>query len=350
MATKGMMDMQFVRIPRMTRLLDPREGYAEKTIDSEIRIDPLTGFSGRIAHFSTGPRPKVDLEALERASLVHGCPFCPDLLTQVTPKFPPDIEPMGRFYRGEATVFPNLSPYDAHSAVAVVSRAHLVSSSAFTAQQWEDALAVSIDYFRAVHHAEQHIGYGLIGANYMPMAGASLLHPHMQIYATERPGNWLQGQITASENYYQSYRRIYWDDLLNTEKANQVRYLGATGSVEWMVPFVPMSFIGDVEAIFPGRFTILELTTQDLRGFADGLVRILHYMADTNIYSFNLGFYPGQSADDRTWVHARVSFRGTINPALNTPDVSVIRQLYDEPFTTIYPEDMAQQIRPYFQA
>ncbi len=342
--------MRFERIPRETRLLDPRNDYAPITIPSEIRLDPLTGFSGRIAHFAGGQRPVLDLDALNAASLAHGCPFCPEAILRVTPKFPADICPEGRFSRGEALVFPNLSPYDAHSAVTVVTQAHLVRPENFSAQQWEDALNVSIEYFSQVRRVERHIAYGLIAANYMPMAGASLVHPHLQIYSTERPGNWLQGQIEAARQYYQNTGRIFWEDLLKEEKAQGERYLGRTESVEWVVPFVPLSFIGDIEALFPHRFSILELTTEDIHDFCQGLIRILSYMGDTHLYSFNIGFFPGQSMDDRTWVHARVSFRGTVNPTLHSPDVSSIRQLYDDPFTTLYPEELAAELRPYFQS
>ncbi|MCL4318368.1 MAG: hypothetical protein M1596_00460 [Firmicutes bacterium] len=342
--------MNFERIPRVTRLLDPRKDYAETRIESEMRMDPLTGFSGRIAHFAAGPWPTMDLEALNQTSLSQGCPFCPDMVNKVTPKFPEEITSQGRFRQGEAIVFPNLSPYDAHSAVTVITEAHLVPVNKFSAQHWEDALGISIEYFRAVRHYENHIGYGLIGANYMPMAGASLLHPHLQIYATDRPGNWLKSQIEASQRYYNEHAHIFWQDLIEAEKSLEERYLASTGTVEWIVPFVPLSFIGDVEAIFPRRFTILDLTPEDIAAFSQGLLYILHYMKDTNIYSFNLAFYPGQSEGDRTWVHARISFRGMINPVLHSPDVSVIRQLLDEPFTTVYPEKTARELKPYFSS
>lgn len=347
-ATKGLNSVKFERIERTTRFLDPRHDYAETAVQSEIRIDPLTGFSGRIAHFAMAKRPEVDLDALNEASLAHGCPFCPDIVLSVTPKFPVEICPPGRFSRGEAVVFPNLSPYDAHSAVAVISHRHLMRTSDFTLQHWENALGAAIEYFAAVNHAEQHIGYGLIAGNYMPMAGASLLHPHLQIYATERPGNWLGPQIEASRRYYRDNGRIYWADLLDQEKENASRYLGSSGSVEWIVPFVPLSFIGDVEAMFPDRYSILDLTSQDLKSFSEGLLNIFRYMADTRLYAFNIGFYPGQSEEDRNWVRARISFRGMINPVLNSPDVSAIRQLYDEPFTTVYPEELADSMRNYF--
>lgn len=340
--------MRFERIARQTQFLDPRRNYALTQIESEIRLDPLTGFSGRIAHFAQGDRPSIDLNALNQASLTHGCPFCPAVIMEVTPKFPEEICGVGRFRQGEAVVFPNLSPYDAHSAVAVITQAHLMRTQDFSDSQWVDALTASVDYFAAVNRAEHHIGYGLIAANYMPMAGASLLHPHMQIYATDRPGNWLGAQISAAQRYYDASGHNFWEDLLAEEQTQGVRYLGSTGRVQWLVPFVPLGFIGDVEAVFPDRFTILDLTEQDLQDFSQGLIRVLDYMNDTNLYAFNLAFYPGQAPTDHTWVHARISFRGMINPALNSPDVSAIRHLYDEPFTTVYPEELASTLRGYF--
>lgn len=340
--------MNFERIARTTHFLDPRQNYSPTAIESEIRLDPLTGFSGRIAHFAMGERPEVDLDELNAASLIHGCPFCPDLVLAVTPKFLPVLTEDGRFSQGEALVFPNLSPYDAHSAVTVISERHLMRTQDFTTRHWVDALEASVAYFAAVHRTEHHIGYGLIAGNYMPMAGASLLHPHLQIYATDRPGNWLAPQIAASRRYFADHNRIYWDDLLQTEREKGDRYVGSSGRVQWLVPFVPLGLAGDIEATFPHRYTILDLTPEDLGDFADGLLRILRYMTDTRLYAFNIGFYPGQSPDDRLWVRCRISFRAMINPALNSPDVSAIRHLYDEPFTTIYPEELAAALKPYF--
>ncbi len=341
--------MEFERMPRTTRFLDPRQDYRETTIESEIRRDPLTKMTGRIAHFAGAQYPELDLEELSRLSLSRGpCPFCPDLVEKVTPKFLPEIEPQGRFHRGEATVFPNLSPYDTHSAVTVMSAAHLVPVRDLSVERLKNAFGVSLEYFRAIYRTDQHMGYGLISWNYMPMAGASLLHPHLQIYATDHPGNFLGAEIKAAKAYRQETGRLFWQDLVTEEITRGERYLGAVGNTEWLVPFVPQSFIGDVQVIFPHRFSILDLTDGDLEQFGHGMTAVCRFMEERHIYSFNVAFFPGQGPDDDTWVHARVSFRGMFNPVLHSADVSAIRQLYDEPFTTIYPEDIARDLRPLF--
>ncbi|MCL5972773.1 MAG: hypothetical protein M1499_09480 [Firmicutes bacterium] len=341
--------MEFERITRTTHYLDPRKDYQQTTIESEIRRDPLTGMSGRIAHFAGVQFPEIDLEELSRLSLSRGpCPFCPELVEQVTPKFPSDISPQGRFRQGEAIVFPNLSPYDTHSAVTVMTKAHLVPVGDLTPQRIQDALSASVDYFRAVNRVEHHMGYGLISWNYFPMAGASLLHPHLQIYATDHPGNFLGAEIEAGKRYREQTGHIFWEDLIAEERRRGERYVGAVGNTEWLMPFVPQSFVADVQAIFPGRYSILDLTTTDLRDFALGLQHIFRYMEQRHIYSFNVAFFPGAAAVDDTWVHARLSFRGMFNPLLHSADVSAIRQLYDEPFTTSYPEEVARDLAPMF--
>lgn len=342
--------MEFLRIKRTSRFLDPRQEYRETAIESEIRRDPLTKMSGRIAHFAGAQFPVLDLEELSRLSLSRGpCPFCPELVEKVTPKFPPNILPQGRFHRGESIVFPNLSPYDVHSAVTVMTTAHLVPVQDLTAERLQNAFGVSVEYFRAVHRAEQHMGYGLISWNYMPMAGASLLHPHLQIYATDHPGNFLAAKIQAAKAYRQKTGRLFWEDLISEEKERGERYLGAIGDTQWVVPFVPLSFIGDVEVFFPGRYSILDLTEDDLAHFAQGLTAVFRFTEERHIYSFNVGFFPGADSDDATWVHARLSFRGMFNPLLHSADVSAIRQVYDEPFTTIFPEDLARDLRRHFE-
>ncbi|MDA8195348.1 MAG: hypothetical protein M0Z53_15345 [Thermaerobacter sp.] len=341
--------MDFERIPRTTRFLDPRQNYSETSIESEIRRDPLTKLSGRIAHFAGAQFPELDLEELSRLSLSHGpCPFCPELVEKVTPKFPTAIHWEGRFHRGEAIVFPNLSPYDTHSAVTAMTTAHLAPVRALTPERLQNAFGVSVEYFRAVQRAEHHMGYGLISWNYMPMAGASLLHPHLQIYATDHPGNFLGAEIHAGKAYRQRTGRLFWEDLVAEEKQRGERYLGTMGQTIWLVPFVPQSFIGDVQAVFPDRFSILDLTEDDIAQFCQGLTAIFRFMENRHIYSFNVGFFPGQGPEDATWVHARVSFRGMFNPLLRSADVSAIRQLYDEPFTTIKPEELAHELRPHF--
>src|SRR5690242_10904329 len=119
------MPIQFIRQEKVARYLDPRRDFQETAIPCEMRVDPLTGHSGRVAHGLGFQLQPLDVEPLIAASR-PACPFCPERIFTVTPQFPSDILPAGRLQRGEAVLFPNLVPYDEHSAVAAMSQAHYV--------------------------------------------------------------------------------------------------------------------------------------------------------------------------------------------------------------------------------
>ena len=81
------MPIRFERREKIARYLDPRTNFQETTIACEMRWDPLTGRSGRVAHglgFHIYPLDVAPLIAASQPS----CPFCPDRLFEVTPKFP----------------------------------------------------------------------------------------------------------------------------------------------------------------------------------------------------------------------------------------------------------------------
>lgn len=341
------MDVKFRRMQKQSRFLDPRQDFAEARIENEIRFDPLTGRTGRIAHFALPPLTPPDLEEMARISLERGCPFCPDWLEKITPRFPADLIPEGRLHRGEATVIPNLSPYDQHSALTIMSRQHLLRLPDFTPDLLANAFGLSLEYFRRVDPGPP--SFSLMNWNYFPPSGGSQLHPHLQLYVTDTPGNLLLAEIQASEKYYQENGGNFWADLIQAEKEAGERYVGQTGEVTWLVSYVPIGILGDVQAVFPRRGTLAELTADDLQAFSDGLVRVFRYFHDRGMYSFNLAFYPGPpEGAGRFWVHARVVPRFSVQPVLHASDVNTLQYLYDEPVTMIWPEEVTAGLKPYF--
>src|SRR5207247_8415654 len=168
------MPIRFERREKIARYLDPRTSFHEANIACEMRWDPLTGRSGRVAHglgFHIYPLDVAPLIAASQPS----CPFCPDRLLEVTPKFPVQIVPEGRLQRGEAVLFPNLVPYDEHSAVTVMSQEHYVRLGKLTQPQLFNAFRVCMDYLKQV---QQHptTTYALVFWNYYPASDGSQLH------------------------------------------------------------------------------------------------------------------------------------------------------------------------------
>jgi galactose-1-phosphate uridylyltransferase len=359
--------MEFVRARKTTRYLDPRSGFRDEVrIDSEIRQDPLTGRTGRVAHFVGFRVQPIELDPLVEASRAV-CPFCPERVHEVTPRFPADLVPEGRLQRGEAVAFPNLSPYDEHSALVVISREHYLTPGAFTSGQLVDAHQVALDYFAAVRGSgagsasESGAGsagesgsgsagerYPLIGWNYLPAAGSSQIHPHLQVYVTEHPGNTPADELTASARYYAEQQRPYWADLVDAEQQAGQRYIGRGQHSVWLTDFVSRGFLSDVLAVFPGRARMDDLDGDVLAEFATGLRHVLAWCEAENAHGFNMAWYAAPTPRDDFWLHVRISPHVFVSGPLHTTDTSVLNHLYGESLMVRPPEEAAAAIAAGF--
>jgi len=339
--------MEFKSTRKTTRFLDPRAGFAETRVESEVRLHPLTGRTSRVAHFSVRGASRPDPEGLIAATR-ENCPFCPEAIDRVTPMFPADLVPQGRLRRNEATVVPNLFPYDAYSALTIMTRDHYVPLSAFTQECLSDAFGLSLAFFEQAAGDDSEAAYGLINWNYMPYSGGSQIHPHLQVYATATPGNLLSAEIAASRAYREQNGRHFWAELTTREKQAGERYLGEVGSTLWCTAFAPLGVLGDIVAIFPGSCSCRDLTSRQIGDFARGLLKVFAYYESAGIGSFNLAFYPGPEKQDYFWTHAVVSARTSINPLVHASDINTLQHLYGEPFCIVTPEELAGEVRAFF--
>ena len=350
MESKAGSGVVFRREPRVARLHDPRRGFALSDVESEIRFDPLTGDSSRICHFSLPAAPPPDLSALVEARR-PGCPFCPGKVDTVTPRFPDDLVPGGRFRRGEAVVFPNLFPYDEISAVVVPGPTHLVEAADLPAPLVASGLAAARDFLGAVLPRLGASSFGLATWNHMPPAGGTQIHPHMQVVGTTEPGNAIRRELAAESAWLTERGRPFALDLLAAEEAAG-RVVGRTGGWTWHVPFAPLGVLGDCRATFPGKATLLELDDADVEAFADGLRRAMRGFASAGLWSFNLTFVPDRAGErsGRHALSARVLPRLYIDPALHVPDANYLHLLLGERFSMAWPEETAERLRRAFAA
>jgi UDPglucose--hexose-1-phosphate uridylyltransferase len=337
------MPIRFERREKITRYLDPRQDYAENQIRSEIRWDPLTGRTARVAHFVGFQLAPVDYSAMIAATR-DVCPFCPERVMDVTPKFPPDIVPTGRVQKGAAIVFPNLSPYDEHSAVAVMGPDHYVPLDGFTPDMLTTAFLACSEYFG---YARQHPGtrFALVNWNYMPAAGGTQIHPHLQVFATDTAGNTHREELEASGRYYAETGRSYWADLLETEERLGERFVARGQHTVWCTSFVSQSPLTDVLVVFPERRTLLELSENAVAELAQGLVQTFRYLAARGVYSFNLAWFPGTEDRPDYWMHLRLSPRLYLSPRVWAADTSTLQHLYRESYMIWTPEEEASGLR-----
>jgi galactose-1-phosphate uridylyltransferase len=341
--------MIFTVIPKETVLLNPLQEMRRRTVASEIRLDPLTGRSSRICHFMNMQSQKPDLAALADRTASH-CPFCPERVMAITPCFPPEILPQGRLVNGDQVLFPNLAPYEALSAVAVMGAAHHIPMTALEPGRIAAAFALCLSFFRileVIDHPESV--YHLVNWNYMPPSGSSIVHPHLQVFAGNTAPQLLREEIAAARAYRRDHGTVYWDDLVAAERADGSRYLGRIGRTEWLCAFAPMGVAGDVVAVVDGVRRTLDLTGEDLADLALGLTHAMAVYDEMGIFSFNMNFFSGTKEDGDFRLHVVFSPRTYFNQVLGTPDVGALQHLYREGICMAFPEEIAQRLRPRFQ-
>ena len=341
--------MQFESLKKEAVLLDPTKDMRPKTIPIEVRKDPLTGRTARICHFRGLKFEKPDLSSIIAAS-EKTCPFCPDRLLKVTPCFPREIAPDGRLFRGDKVLFPNIAPYDGLGAVATLGSRHYLPMAEIEPERIVDSILLAFDFFRRVstiRHPESV--YHLLSWNYMPASGSSLIHPHLQVFASSTAPNQLREELNAARLYSEQRGGNYWDDLVETEKADGRRYLGKIGRVAWLAGYAPFGVAGDVLAVVEDCRATLELTESDVVDIAAGLTRTMAAYDKMGLYNFNVCFFPGTERDAFARFHILFMPRIYYNPMLATPDTTALRTLYNEPICVGYPEDIAGMLRPEFQ-
>jgi len=340
--------MKFEAIGRETVILDPTNNMERKSIPSEIRKDPLTGRTSRICHFMPLKWEKPDFDQLVAGTQEY-CPFCPDKVMKVTPCFPEDIVPEGRMVLDDKVLFPNIAPYDSLGACATFSGQHFIPMTDITPGHIVDAFRLAIQFFQRVEDIQHPESvYHLINWNYMPASGSSLIHPHLQVFASAYAPNLLQEELSSAKTYYQQQGTNYWDDLVKTEKAGGRRFLGRIGRTSWLTVYAPLGVAGDIIAIVDSANCTLDLTAEDVEDLAQGLTKLMSAYDKMGVYNFNMNFFPGASGDDHARFHLVFSPRTFFNQALGTPDVGALRNLYNEGICMAFPEEINEKLKPEF--
>ncbi|MEW6188292.1 MAG: hypothetical protein AB1585_21445 [Thermodesulfobacteriota bacterium] len=341
------MGIHFRKKVQNSKILNPNDGFKELTLALETRWDPLTKRSVRVLNL---PIPKFDLWDMEEMLKKGGpqvCPFCPETLEKVTPRFTEDFFPGGRLFKGEAVLFPNRIPFDRHCAVAVMSKQHYVSLADFNEEMLFSAFSAALIFLRRVAEKDPAVRYSSINWNYLPMAGGSIIHPHLQVLAGEFPTYYQETLIRAAARYYKRQGSVFWEDLAKEEITLKERFIGKSGKTVWLAAFAPLGFT-DIMTIFQGKTSLPGLDDQDLKDFCEGLMRVFRFFLAYNHYSFNLGLYSGKHPnDDSFWVQARMMTRRLL-PPMGASDVSYFEKIHKESLDYLSPEKLCAAAREFF--
>ncbi|WP_343221852.1 galactose-1-phosphate uridylyltransferase [Methanocalculus chunghsingensis] len=285
------------------------------------RREDATGISCRIS-------PVRGIRAINpvSASLLYqdevpDCPFCRSrIFTRTEPFCDGDW-----ITRGESVTFPNLYPFADRHTVTVITRAHMVEG--FTRNQLSDALIASASSL------EHYPGYPSINWNFLPSAGASLLHPHLQGVADSFPTSLCRFYLDASAR---SPSGDYWKMIREAEEGGPRHLFG--DEIFWYANPVP---IGECEIRGLLPFRELSDLPPHADELADGILSIIRLFRSFGSVAFNMGILCGKNRSDGDGMHAFCTLIARINPNPDSiSDSAFMERIHREPIVMTIPEEI----------
>ena len=340
------MTISFERIKNKTCFRDPQRDFKLSEIPLEIRVDPLTGQTGRVFDLNYKVSSRPDLLELVQRSKEQFCPFCPENLEKSTPLFPEELIPGGKIQRGDSIFIPNLLPLDKYPGLAIFSPQHHIPMEAFTPEIMMPPFSASLEFIRRVFDWESTVKYSSINWNYMPPSGSSIIHPHLQVNCGELPTNRLRMQLEGCRRYFEETGGDFWQDFMEAEREQKERHIGEIGSTFWSMSYVPQSFLPDVFCIFTRHHSLTRLETDDLASFVKGLAHTIQYFDSQELYSFNVTIFSVREGPSYR-VNATICPR-LLTRAIGNSDKSYMQVLHHEPFSVQPPEAVCQRVRGFF--
>lgn len=336
--------MDFVKVLKTSRFLDPSNGFAETKRYCEVRYDPLTGHTTRILDFPVSEVKKAELSQLIETSKQF-CPFCPGIVELVTPKFHPDLASKERYSRGEALCVPNAFPYDENGAVTVMTHKHYLALSEFTPEVMIDAFICSLEYLEDVITKQPDMVYQSVNWNYMPLAGGSVIHPHLQIAASNSCTNYYAYTLTALAKYREEVGSDFWADLVEEERKRGERIIASNRTMTWLVAFAPMG-IFDIVGVLNDAGSTSDIRGVVLEEVVKGILNVMMYIDSLNMQSLNMSLY-FLLGNSLFAPHVRICPRVSI-PPFDTSQINYMGMLHHETLTILKPEDICTNIKPYW--
>jgi len=336
------MSIEFERQVQEATFYSPLEDFEETTVETEVRVDPLTGRTARVVtdNFLMPESPAIDDTVLDS----EGCFFCPGTVEEATPKYPDWIAP-DRGKSGEATSFPNLNPYGAYSNVVALTEEHFVPIDEFTTEQFADGLCAAFQYVRDVFDHDDDARFASVNMNYLRPAGSSLIHPHMQTLVDDRGTNEQRRVAEAARDFYDANDEVYWSELAIDERGGD-RYVAEIGNVHWLAPFAPKHhrhLVGVAAQIHSGVPDPRGDVTHD---FAEGLVDVLSYYASLGLNSFNVALFVER--DDPALPPVMNVTARSVFDEYYWSDATFFTSLHDEGVVDVAPEVYGKEAHKFF--
>ena len=339
--------IRFERETVHARFVLPTGAQIEAPI--EIRVNPITGRTSRIAFSRTGEREAATDSFPDPPPFAGDtayCPFCSINLPAKTPQFLKTHEKPGRLIRGASVLFPNLFPYGAHSAVSLFDDRHFVEIGTASVESYTNSFLNCAEYLRRVRAQDPEAVYMAITQNHLPSAGGSLLHPHLQIQADRIASNHQRFLKKRASEHFRETGSLLLSDYLRREKDHNQRLIGTTGAWEWLAAFAPEGFF-EIWGILPQATSLSQVTATAWEGLTQGVLNTQRYYRSLNRNGYNLGMLAIENEASKLELRVVILARSNYAPWVRN-DHTGFEVMLGDMATFTAPEDTATAARPFW--
>ena len=346
----GTMDQSliFTVEPVTARYIAPAGDEVERII--EIRTNPVTFRTSRVSLSRIGEKEK-GAEALPDpppdADLRADCPFCRPQVMMKTPRCVHHLVPSGRLVRGASLLFPNLFPYGRYSGVSLFDDTHFVEIGTASVDVYRDSFLNCAEYLRRIRTSDPQAVFMAITQNHLPSAGGSLLHPHLQVHADRIASNHHRFLHLRAAEYFRTTGSRLFTDYLRHEQQDGGRYIGTTGSWQWMAAFAPEGFY-EIWGILPGYTSFQRLGEDDWENLALGVIRTQKFYRSLCRNGYNLGLLLIEDGNDSLEMRAVILARSNFAPWVRN-DHTGYEVMLGDMATFVPPEETARLAREFWK-
>lgn len=342
--------IDFERAESRLVIHNPLKGFAAEEQRVEVRRDPLLGgtsvlnpfLASKAGFFGANDRDFI-ARLIEQSAA--SCIFCGEALGRRTPRYPDDLVPGGRLARGEATLMPNLFGLGAYHPLVALSRAHFLELEGFTPALLADGLGLAREFLSRVFQRDRTVAYAFVGANYLLPAGASIVHPHLQMLVTPVPYGRHERLLDACRLHDERHGGSLLLDLAAQEERLDARFIGRRGGWRWSAAFAPQG-CNEILAVHDEAADFAEIGDADLGELAAGIAAVLGAYARLDLLCFNYALYsvrrdlpaPGFR------LFFRIVSRQNLSPAYRNDDY-YLQKLLDSDVVVTPPEELARHVR-----
>jgi galactose-1-phosphate uridylyltransferase len=176
-------------------------------------------------------------------------------------------------------------------------------------------------------------------------AGASLAHPHLQVFGGETVPWQVELYWRRSAEWKAAHAASYWDTLVAQEETSGDRAIWSGNGVHWLAPFAPAG-AREAIAVVPGAERLSRLGDPQVAALSAGLSKVLAWYEAEGLSAFNFTVFGGALDGRETGfpVVLRVIARTAFRPDYRTDDYFLQKQLGGE-LMFAAPEEMAARLR-----